>query len=283
MGLEPELGFAPDLAAIPADVLERARLMFINYPNNPTGAIVPDGLFERAIELARANDILVVHDNAYSRDDLRRLRRPVVSRHPGRQGGRGRGLLALQGLQHDRLAVRGDRRQRRGDRPVLAAEVQHRLGAVRGDPAGRGRRSAPGGRRRRSRDERRLRAPARPGVRRAAPGGGAGHPAAGDDLRVGAGPGRVRLGRRVLRARARAGRGRDLARRRLRPQRRGVLPHLADHPRRSPAARPSTASAACRPPAVGGRIEPGWSHLPVLTETAPGPNRPNGVPASARS
>jgi LL-diaminopimelate aminotransferase len=66
MGLEPELGFAPDLAKIPADALARARLMFINYPNNPTGAIVPDGLFERAIELANANDFLVVHDNAYS-------------------------------------------------------------------------------------------------------------------------------------------------------------------------------------------------------------------------
>jgi LL-diaminopimelate aminotransferase len=66
MGLEPELGFAPDLAAIRADVLGRARLMFINYPNNPTGAIVPDGLFEAAIELARAHDFLVVHDNAYS-------------------------------------------------------------------------------------------------------------------------------------------------------------------------------------------------------------------------
>jgi LL-diaminopimelate aminotransferase len=66
MALEPELGFAPDLAQIPVDVLERARLMFINYPNNPTGAIVPDGLFEAAIELARAHDILVVHDNAYS-------------------------------------------------------------------------------------------------------------------------------------------------------------------------------------------------------------------------
>src|ERR1700744_3516630 len=66
MGLEPELGFAPDLTAIGADVLGRAKLMFINYPNNPTGATVPDGLFERAIELGRANDILVVHDNAYS-------------------------------------------------------------------------------------------------------------------------------------------------------------------------------------------------------------------------
>jgi LL-diaminopimelate aminotransferase len=66
MGLEPELGFAPDLEAIPAAILERAKLMFINYPNNPTGAVVPDGLFERVVELAQAHDFLVVHDNAYS-------------------------------------------------------------------------------------------------------------------------------------------------------------------------------------------------------------------------
>ena len=66
MGLVPDQGFAPDLDAIPAQALERARLMFINYPNNPTGAVVPDGLFERVIELARHHDFLVVHDNAYS-------------------------------------------------------------------------------------------------------------------------------------------------------------------------------------------------------------------------
>ena len=66
MGLVPELGFAPDLTRSPPTRCERARLMFINYPNNPTGATVPDGLFERAIELAGANDFLVVHDNAYS-------------------------------------------------------------------------------------------------------------------------------------------------------------------------------------------------------------------------
>jgi LL-diaminopimelate aminotransferase len=66
MPLVPERGFAPDFDAIPADVLERARLLFFNYPNNPTGAIVPDGLFEATVELARAHDILVVHDNAYS-------------------------------------------------------------------------------------------------------------------------------------------------------------------------------------------------------------------------
>jgi LL-diaminopimelate aminotransferase len=64
--LEPELGFVPDLERIPAESLDRARLIFLNYPNNPTGAIVPDGFFERLVELAREHEILVVHDSAYS-------------------------------------------------------------------------------------------------------------------------------------------------------------------------------------------------------------------------
>ena len=66
MPLVPELGFTPDLDALSADVLRRARLMFFNYPNNPTGATVPDGFFERVVDLAGANEILAVHDNAYS-------------------------------------------------------------------------------------------------------------------------------------------------------------------------------------------------------------------------
>jgi LL-diaminopimelate aminotransferase len=66
MPLVPELGFAPDYDAISPETLDRAKLLYINYPNNPTGAIVPDGLFERTVELAKAHDILVVHDNAYS-------------------------------------------------------------------------------------------------------------------------------------------------------------------------------------------------------------------------
>jgi LL-diaminopimelate aminotransferase len=64
--LEVRLGFTPDLEALPDETLERARLMFLNFPNNPTGAIVPDGFFERAVEVARKHEILVVHDNAYS-------------------------------------------------------------------------------------------------------------------------------------------------------------------------------------------------------------------------
>src|SRR5215213_2855516 len=66
MPLLPERGFAPDLDAIGGEVAERARLMYLNYPNNPTGAVVPDGLFERAVEFAREHDVLVVHDASYT-------------------------------------------------------------------------------------------------------------------------------------------------------------------------------------------------------------------------
>jgi LL-diaminopimelate aminotransferase len=66
MPLVPELGFAPDLDAIGGDVAERARLLYINYPNNPTGAVVPDGLFERAVEFGREHDVLIVHDASYT-------------------------------------------------------------------------------------------------------------------------------------------------------------------------------------------------------------------------
>src|SRR5579871_1933792 len=66
MPLVPELGFVPDLDAIDAKARERARLLFVNYPNNPTVAVVPDGFFERLVEFGADNDILIVHDNAYS-------------------------------------------------------------------------------------------------------------------------------------------------------------------------------------------------------------------------
>jgi LL-diaminopimelate aminotransferase len=66
MPLLPERGFAPDLDAIGADVAARARLLYLNYPNNPTGAILPDGLFERAVEFGREHDVLIVHDASYT-------------------------------------------------------------------------------------------------------------------------------------------------------------------------------------------------------------------------
>ena len=66
MPLLPERGFAPDLDAISASARARARLMYLNYPNNPTGAVVPEGLFQRAVDFAREHDILVVHDASYT-------------------------------------------------------------------------------------------------------------------------------------------------------------------------------------------------------------------------
>src|SRR3954462_15217596 len=65
MPLLPERGFAPDLDAISQQDRERARLMFLNYPNTPTGAVAPDGLFERAVDFARENNGLMEHDASY--------------------------------------------------------------------------------------------------------------------------------------------------------------------------------------------------------------------------
>jgi LL-diaminopimelate aminotransferase len=83
MPLMPELGFVPDLDAIDPDVRKRAQLMYLNYPNNPTGAVVPDGFFARVVEFAAANDILVVHDNAYSETTFDGYRAPSFLATPG--------------------------------------------------------------------------------------------------------------------------------------------------------------------------------------------------------
>ncbi len=83
MPLVPDLGFTPDLDAIaPAD-RARAKLMYLNYPNNPTGAIVPPGFFERVVEFAREHDILVVHDNSYSEITYDGYRAPSFLQTPG--------------------------------------------------------------------------------------------------------------------------------------------------------------------------------------------------------
>ena len=81
--LEAKHGFLPDLDAIPAAVLARANLLFLDYPNNPTGAVVAPGYFERAVGLARANDLVVVHDNAYSELCFGGYRAPSFLETPG--------------------------------------------------------------------------------------------------------------------------------------------------------------------------------------------------------
>ncbi len=83
MPLVPDLGFVPDLEAIAHEDLGRAKLMYLNYPNNPTGAVVPEGFFARVVEFAREHKILVVHDNSYSEIVYDGYRAPSFLATPG--------------------------------------------------------------------------------------------------------------------------------------------------------------------------------------------------------
>ena len=64
--LRPEHDFLVELEEIPAEVLKRARILYLNYPNNPTAAVAPRDYLERVVERCRELDILLVYDNAYS-------------------------------------------------------------------------------------------------------------------------------------------------------------------------------------------------------------------------
>ena len=66
MPLLEENSFLPDYDAIPKNVVAGAKLMFIGYPNNPTGAVAPMKFFDETVEFAKNNELIVVHDNAYS-------------------------------------------------------------------------------------------------------------------------------------------------------------------------------------------------------------------------
>jgi LL-diaminopimelate aminotransferase len=66
MPLYEENGFLPYLDSISTDVRRRAKLLYINYPNNPTGAGATTAFFEKVVKFARANNIIVVHDAAYA-------------------------------------------------------------------------------------------------------------------------------------------------------------------------------------------------------------------------
>ena len=66
MPLKAENSWLPDLDAIPADVARRARLMWLNYPNNPTAATADRAFLERAVEFCRRHEIVLCHDAPYS-------------------------------------------------------------------------------------------------------------------------------------------------------------------------------------------------------------------------
>ncbi len=83
VSLSERNGFLPDLEAIPGDVVRRARVLWLNYPNNPTGACADLAFFERVVAFARRNDIVVLHDMAYSDVAYDDYRPPSFLETPG--------------------------------------------------------------------------------------------------------------------------------------------------------------------------------------------------------
>ncbi len=76
--LLPENGFLPELEKIPADVVKKAKIIYLNYPNNPTGAIATKEFFQKVVNWARETGVLVVHDCAYSEVNFDGYKAPSI-------------------------------------------------------------------------------------------------------------------------------------------------------------------------------------------------------------
>jgi LL-diaminopimelate aminotransferase len=83
MPLTKDNQFLPDLEAIAPDVLRRAKIMIINYPNNPTAAVADLDFFTRVVEFARQHDLIVVSDAAYTEIAFDGYRPPSFLQAPG--------------------------------------------------------------------------------------------------------------------------------------------------------------------------------------------------------
>jgi len=83
MPLLSENDFLPDFGSIPADILRRATLMYLNYPNNPTAATAELPFFARAVEFAKQHNIVICHDNAYSEITFDGFVAPSILEVPG--------------------------------------------------------------------------------------------------------------------------------------------------------------------------------------------------------
>ena len=64
--LYPSNGFLPDLESIPLDILRKTKMLFLNYPNNPTAAVAPETFFAQAVNFAERHNLILCHDAAYS-------------------------------------------------------------------------------------------------------------------------------------------------------------------------------------------------------------------------
>ena len=83
MPLTRERNWLPDFGAIPADVLAKAKLMWLNYPNNPTTGVAPLSFFEEAVAFCRRHNILLCHDNPYCDNGYDGYLAPSVLQVPG--------------------------------------------------------------------------------------------------------------------------------------------------------------------------------------------------------
>ncbi|MBC7880548.1 MAG: pyridoxal phosphate-dependent aminotransferase [Anaerolineae bacterium] len=83
MPLLPERDYLPDLDAIPDEVARKAKLLWINYPNNPTGALATLEFFEKLVHFAKKHDVLICHDNAYSEMAYDGYKPPSIFQVPG--------------------------------------------------------------------------------------------------------------------------------------------------------------------------------------------------------
>jgi len=83
MVMKAENNFLVDFSAIPTDVAKKAKLLFLNYPNNPTGAIATEAFMKEAVAFCRAHDILLCHDNAYSEMTFKGYQAPSFLSTPG--------------------------------------------------------------------------------------------------------------------------------------------------------------------------------------------------------
>ena len=233
MALEPKLGFVPDLDAIDEATAKRAKLMFLNYPNNPTGAVVPVGFFERVVEFAREHEILVVHDNAYSEIVFDGYRAPSFLATPGAKevgievfslskGYNMTGWRCAVVVGNAEAVETYWRLKTNVDSGLFEAVQLAGVAALSPDADAGGRL-----------DERAVQTPPRSRLRGTAGDRRRRASAAQHDLCVGARPGGLRELGGVLRARARAGCRRALARRDLRTRGGGLVPDLLDDARRS--------------------------------------------------
>ena len=82
MPLMEKNNFLPDLATIPNNVIKNAKVMWINYPNNPTGAIADENFYNEVIEFGISNDIIILHDAAYSEITFDGYRAPSIMEFP---------------------------------------------------------------------------------------------------------------------------------------------------------------------------------------------------------